>query len=451
MKKLLFCALAMASLSLAADTTKAVVLPDSRPCPQWWKEAKFGIFIHWGVYSVPAFAPTSGEKMNSCYAEQYRGKIQNKVKSVVEHHEKRYPGLSYEDLASRFTAENWNPDDWAKLFRRSGAKYVVLTSKHHDGFALWPSEQSRYWNSMAVGPKRDICGELTKAVREAGLKMGFYYSLFEYSVITTDLGKVTKHFVDEMNIPQLKDLVLRYRPDIVWGDGQWRVLEEISRGEEFLTWLYNESPVRDTVVANDRWWHRSRGQCGDFYTTEYDHTGLKPNKKKDHPWEECRGIGRSFGYNRFERAENYLTDAQCIETLCDKVSRGGSLLLNVGPDATGFIPPIMEERLLAMGKWLEVNGEAIYATTAWSGRPKDMKKDRVYYTEKPDALYAICAVWPQAKFRVKGVGAVSKVALLGSGLEVAFESDGDDVVIQPPAVNPGNMPCNHAWTFKLFR
>jgi alpha-L-fucosidase len=430
---------------------KAVVLPDSRPCPQWWKDAKFGIFIHWGVYSVPAFAPTSGKKMNSCYAEQYRGKIQNKVKSVVEHHEKRYPGLSYEDLASRFTAENWNPDDWAKLFRRSGAKYVVLTSKHHDGFALWPSEQSPYWNSMVVGPKRDICGELTKAVRDAGLKMGFYYSLFEYSVITTDLGKVTKHFVDEMNIPQLKDLVLRYRPDIVWGDGQWRVLEEISRGEEFLTWLYNESPVRDSVVANDRWWHRSRGQCGDFYTTEYDHTGSKPTKKKDHPWEECRGIGNSFGYSRFETPKDYMTRERCVETLVSCVSRGGNLLLNVGPTADGRIPAIMQDRLLAIGRWLDVNGEAIYGTTCWSAAPKDFVKRRIYFTRKVDAVYMIVFATDRPTVAVPGLTDVKGVSMLGTDAKVSWKTADGALKVEIPRFAPGASPVEFAPVFKIVR
>ena len=176
MKKLIICAFALAALSVNAEVSKNTITPDSRPCPQWWKDAKFGIFIHWGVYSVPAFAPTSGEKMNSCYAEQYRGKIQNKVKSVVEHHEKRYPGLSYEDLASRFTAENWNPDDWAKLFRRSGAKYVVLTSKHHDGFANWPSAYTEYSvkNTPWKNGKGDVIQEYVEACRKYNIKIGFY-------------------------------------------------------------------------------------------------------------------------------------------------------------------------------------------------------------------------------------------------------------------------------------
>ena len=449
MKKLMAVAIAMVAAALNADVAKNVVTPEARPCPQWWKDAKFGIFVHWGVYSVPAFAPTSGDKFYSCYSEHYRGRLNSGVEAFVKHHEKTYPGKSYADLAPQFTAENWKPAEWAELFRRAGAKYVVLTSKHHDGFALWASKQSPNWNSMDVGPKRDICAELSEAVRNAGLRMGLYYSLFEYGRLQGE--KVDKDFVDQVSIPQLKDIVLKFSPEIVWSDGQWRVPKEISRSEEFLSWLYNESPVRDTVVVNDRWWHRSRGRSGDFYTTEYDHTGIGENEKKDHPWEECRGIGRSFGYNRFERAEHYLTDAQCIETLCDKVSRGGNFLLNVGPDATGLIPPIMEERLLAIGKWLEVNGEAIYATAAWKNRPADMKKDRVYFTAKPDALYAICAVWPQAGLRVRNCADVSKVSLLGSGVPVAFVRDGDDIVITPPTVNPGNMPCNHAWTFKISR
>ena len=449
MRNLIFCAAVLVSGVVGAKPVVDAKSSDVRPCPQWWKDAKFGIFVHWGIYSVPAFAPTSGDKFYSCYAEHYKGRVQTGVEAFVKYHEKKFPGRSYEDFAPQFTAENWKPDDWAELFRRAGAKYVVLTSKHHEGFPLWPSADSPRWNSTLIGPKRDICGELTKAVKAAGLHMGLYYSLFEYGHPRCE-EKATARFVDEINIPQLKDIVTRYSPEIVWVDGQWRIPKKVARCDEFLTWLYGESPVRETVVVNDRWWDGSRGCTGDFYTTEYDN-GENVARGEAHPWEECRGIGRSFGYNRFERAENYLTDAQSIELLCDKVSRGGNFLLNVGPDATGLIPPIMEERLLAMGRWLAVNGEAIYGTTAWKGRPKDMKKDRVYYTDKPDALYAIVFNWPQGTLRVPGCGNASKVSLLGSDASVAFAQDGDDLVITPPAINPGTMPCEHAWTFKLVR
>lgn len=449
-KAIILSCFAMVSAVAQEGYSADLVSLSDRPCPQWWKDAKFGIFVHWGVYSVPAFAPTSGDKFYSCYAEHYKGRLLSGDDAFVKYHEKMFPGLSYDDLAARFTAENWKPDDWAELFRRAGAKYVVLTSKHHEGFPLWPSVDSPRWNSTVVGPKRDICGELTKAVKAAGLHMGLYYSLFEYKHPLCG-EKATARFVEEVNIPQLKDIVTRYSPEIVWADGHWRIPKEVARSDEFLSWLYSESPVRETVVVNDRWWDGARGRSGDFYTTEYDHSGEDGDEKKDHPWEECRGIGRSFGYNRFERAENYLTDAQCIETLCDKVSRGGNLLLNVGPDATGLIPPIMEERLLAIGRWLAANGEAIYGTTAWKGRPKDMKKDRVYYTDKPDALYVIAFNWPQEALRVPGCGMVSKVSLLGSDVSVVFVQDGDDLVITPPTINPGTVPCEHAWTFKLAR
>ena len=448
MRKLIYCIAALtAGYAVAASADGVKVSEAQRPCPQWWKDAKFGIFVHWGVYSVPAFAPTSGDKFYSCYSEHYRGRLQNKVEAFVKYHEKTYPGKSYVDLASQFTAENWKPVEWAELFRRSGAKYVVLTSKHHDGYSLWPSAQSPNWNSMELGPKRDICGELTKAVRDAGLRMGFYYSLFEYSRLAGE--KVSNRFVDDVNLPQLKDIVLRYSPEIVWGDGHWRVPKAISRADEFFSWLYNESPVKDTVVVNDRWWSGSRAHSGDFYTTEYDDTGTDKKEKNDYPWEECRGIGRSFGYNRFERAENYLTDAQCIETLCDKVSRGGNFLLNVGPDATGHIPPIMEERLLAMGKWLAVNGEAIYGTSAWEKRPRDMKKNRVYFTRKGDVLYAI-VFGSTATVTVPGVGKVKDVQLVGRDTLIVRMQEGDDVKIIMPAFLQGAAPCEHALVFKLI-
>ena len=420
---------------------------NTRPCPQWWKEAKFGIFVHWGLYSVPAFAPYDKKSVHGCYAEHY-GNPQRwkKYPQFPAFHAKHFPNRSYGDFAAGFTAENFDPSAWAELFRRAGARYVVLTSKHHDGFALWPSAQTPYYNSMSMGPKRDICGELTDAVRSAGLRMGFYYSLLEWHHPLFKKDSIGK-FVEQVNLPQLKELVARYRPEIVWTDGEWDYPWPVWRGPEFLSWLYNESPVKDTVVANDRWGSRFRGKCGDHYTTEYDDFAYGAEGVQ-HPWEECRGIGRSFGYNRFETVEDYLSDEACVETLCDKVSRGGNLLLNIGPSADGLIPVIMQERLLAIGRWLSVNGEAIYGTTSWEKRPRSMKKDRVYFTRKGKTLYAI--VFGSAeKVPVKGTGIVKSVTLLGSGKEIAWTQTGHDVEIEIPLFRQGAAPCDHALVFGI--
>ena len=421
---------------------------NSRPCPQWWTDAKFGIFIHWGLYSVPAFAPANEKIVYDCYAEHYwRFLDMAKNPKFVEFHRRHFPGKSYEDFAPQFTAENFEPEKWADLFRRAGAKYVVLTSKHHEGFALWPSRYSQYWNAGAIGPKRDLCGELTAAVKSAGLRMGFYYSLLEWFHPLYNKENIDR-FVAEVNLPQIKELVNAYRPEIVWTDGEWDYPWQTHRGPELLAWLYNESPVRDTVVVNDRWGKGFRGHCGDHYTTEYDDATLSKAESACHPWEECRGIGRSFGYNRFETADNYLSDEGCIETLCEKCSRGGNLLLNIGPDATGLIPVIMQERLLAMGRWLKVNGEAIYGTSAWEKRPKDMKKTRVYFTAKGDAVYAIVFGSPE-KALVPDIGAVRSVRLLGSEKKIEWRQQDANVEISMPEFRQGAAPCEHALAFRI--
>ncbi|MFO7936096.1 MAG: alpha-L-fucosidase [Kiritimatiellia bacterium] len=424
---------------------------DKRPVPEWWQKAKFGIFIHWGLYAVPAYAPTDAGHVYAKYSEHYENRLRTGNKKFVDFHKSTYGDKKqYADFAADFKAEHFNPAEWAELFKRSGARYVVLTSKHHDGYALYPSKYSPRWNSMVTGPHRDLAGDLSKAVKDAGLHMGFYYSLLEWSNPLYTKETIDRYVAD-VNLPQLKELVTRYRPDVVWTDGEWDYSAETLRSTDFLAWLYNESPVKNTVVVNDRWGKKTRGKHGDHYTTEYDliHRSNSSDKKFTHPWEECRGIGSSFGFNRFETVKHYMSSAQCIETLIEKVSRGGNLLLNIGPKADGLIPVIMQERLLDMGKWLQVNGEAIYGTVAWEHRPDTMRQDKIYYTKKPDVLYVICTKWPQAPITVKNTAAAKSVSLLGSDSEVDFTADGKTVVISPPALNPGTMPCEHAWTFKV--
>ena len=413
------------------------------PCPNWWQDAKFGIFIHWGVYSVPAYADPDAKTPWWRYAEQY-WTLMGQSLEVRAYHESHYPGKTYKDLAPLFMAKDFDPTKWADLFRRAGAKYVVLTSRHHDGFTLWPSKLSPGWNAGEIGPKRDVCGDLSKAVRNAGLRMGFYFSHLQWCHPLYE--KDPARFAAEVNIPQLKELVMSYRPDIIWGDGEWDHPWETWHGPEFLAWLYNESPVKDAVAVNDRWGKGLRSKCGDYYSTEYSEVHGISSEGFARPFEECRGIGFSFGYNRFETTRNYHSNCECVEELVEKVSRGGNLLLNIGPDADGLIPAIMEERLLSIGKWLAVNGEAIYGS-----RKGTLRADgkRVYCTDGKFACYVIDFRLDGAPLVVRGDKRVKSVTLLGSSASVSYVQKGGELRIQPPLLPLSEVPCEHAWTYRI--
>lgn len=425
---------------------------DQRETPQWWSDAKFGIFIHWGPYSVPAYAPVDEvEGVYEKYAEHYENRLKSGNKLFTAYHRQTYgENFSYSDFAPMFNAEHFDPAKWADLFKRAGAKYVVLTAKHHDGFCLWPSRYSPKWNSVEIGANRDLSGDLTRAVRDAGLRMGFYYSLLEWSHPLYKKETINE-WVDTHMIPQLKELVNAYQPEIIFSDGEWDYPSETLKSTEFLAWLYNESAVRETVVVNDRWGQETRSKHGDYYTTEYDlvHNDEGIGDQATHPWEESRGIGTSYGYNQFETTAHYFSSKQLVDLLVDKVSNGGNLLLNVGPKANGLIPVIMEQRLLDMGRWLEVNGEAIYGTTAWLERPADTGQSDVKYTRKGNDLYVICTKWPSESIRVPGINRPTAVSLLGSSVSVKTKPVSRGVTIEPPAITPATMPCDYAWVFKL--
>ena len=342
---LLFCNLLSAQVQ---PTWESI---NERGYPQWFSDAKLGIFIHWGVYSVPAYASLEG------YAEwYYRGLMTNDDRKAFQ--ERIYgKDFKYEDFAPMWKAELWDPDEWADLFKKSGAKYVLLVSKHHDGFCLWPSQYAPGWNSVELGPHRDICGELTDAVRKQGLKMGFYYSLPEWTSPIhrwyVDPDENIGTYVDTHMIPQFKELVTRYQPTILFTDGEWRNSAEQWHATELISWYYNT--VGKDAIVNDRW---GNGQQHGFRTPEYS-AGITLT---DRPWAECRGLGRSFGLNRNEPLENYMTSEELIRHFCVLVSAGGGMTLNVGPAADGKIPLLQQERLLDLGKWLDINGEAIYGT-----------------------------------------------------------------------------------------
>ncbi len=432
---------------------------DKRPTPSWWTEAKFGIFIHWGPYAVPAYAPVlpGGRFSWDGYAEWYQGKMLTGKKAFSDHHKKFYGNAPYANFAAEFKARFYDPAKWADIFKRAGAKYVVLTSKHHDGYALWPSAQSPYYNSVAVGSGRDLAGEFCKAMRDAGLKRGFYYSMLEYANPLYPGGRDSKKSPDALsiadwnkvvNFPQMKDLVERYEADIIWPDGEWDYTGSQHGSEGFLAWLFNESKMKDSVVINDRWGRDCRGRHGGHYTTEYGHAeGAAKSEEIQHPWEECRGIGGSFGYNQFETTEHYMTREKCVETLVGVCARGGNLLLNVGPDADGRIPAIMEDRLLAMGRWLDVNGEAIYATVRAKIKPP---AKRVYLTAKGDRLFVIDFRRDGSPIVLQGVDGVKSVELLGAkNVAVKFTAAAGKLVIEQPALAPCKAPCEYAWTYAV--
>ncbi len=458
---------------------------DKRPTPAWFTDAKFGIFIHWGVYSVPAYAPVIPGKL--AYAEWYwnaltQGRDDPKASAIQTgtwaYHQKQYGAdVPYQDFAPRFRAELFDPDHWADIFARSGARYVVLTSKHHEGFALWPSTQAsatwgRPWNAVEIGPKRDLLGDLTDAVRRKGLRMGYYYSLYEwYNPLWL---KDKPRYVREHMFPQFKDLVTRYKPSIIFSDGEWDLPSTDWRSPELLAWLFNESPVKDDVVINDRWGKDSRHKHGGYWTTEYTPgmSGL------DHPWEESRGMGFSYGYNRAERLDHYRTGRELVIMLVDLVSRGGNLLLDIGPAADGTIPVVMEERLVQIGDWLKVNGDAIYGTRPWkttrqwsagevptidynkeyeaaydvtklAARPKAGKAGiDAFFTAKGDSVYAILPRWPGRRFVVKDVGAVRAVTLLGNGTPLRFTGTKDGASIELPDL-PEPLLSQPAWVLRI--
>src|SRR5947207_1591499 len=396
---------------------------DQRAIPEWFREARFGIFIHWGTYSLPAYAPVIPGKL--AYAEwywhamtngRYDPKANDLEKGTWAFHQKLYgTDFVYQNFASQFKAELFDPDHWADVLAGSGAKYVVLTSKHHEGFALWPSKEAsatwgRPWNAVEIGPKRDVLGDLSDAVRRKGLRMGFYYSLYEWY---NPLWLYNKpRFVREHMFPQFKDLVTHYKPAIIFSDGEWEMTSEQWHSAELLAWLFNESPVKDDVVVDDRWGSDTRHKHGDYWTTEYT-AGLSG---VDHPWEESRGMGVSYGYSRAEDLNIYHTSRELVFILVDTVSRGGNLLLDIGPRADGTIPVIMEERLTQMGDWLKINGEGIYGTRPWknTGQWSSGEVPKIEYNKEYSSTYDVTKL-------------IEKPADGKASIEAFFTSKGNDV------------------------
>jgi len=452
---------------------------NKRKIPAWFHQDKFGIFIHWGVYAVPSYAPVIPNSGDS-YAEWYWHRLPEKNKIFLDFHEKNYGvGFQYPQFETMFRAEMFNPAEWADIFKRSGAKYVVLTSKHHEGYCLWNSAEAdrdwnRPWNAVTGTPKRDLLGDLTNAVRSEGLKMGYYYSLYEWYNPLWLSDK--KKFVTDHMFPQFKDLVTRYKPSIIFSDGEWDLPDTAWQSEKLLAWLFNESPVAKDVVVNDRWGSNTRQKnTGATYTTSEYGSGMDASIV----WEESQGIGHSYGYNRNEKLDDYKSSRELILFLCDIVARGGNLLLDIGPTADGRIPVIMQQRLVDMGDWLKVNGEAIYETEAykqpyqWSNGIQRKKNDasfmagysiskmvvpikdtasiECFFTRKNKDLFCIIPSY-QPKLTLKNtvLPSSSKAIVLGSSRLIPWKQQGRDAVIDLSALRPGDVSDKGVFVIKLL-
>lgn len=442
---------------------------NKRGIPAWFNNAKFGIFIHWGVYAVPSYAVVGPGGYSEWYWYRLRNQDDATHKQVVAFQEKNYgKGSTYESLESQFNASLFNPQQWADVFRRSGAKYVVLTSKHHEGYCLWDNKQANEswghsWNAVTGTPKRDLLGDLTDAVRKEGLRMGYYYSLYEW--FNPVWQKDKQQYVKEVMTPQFKDLVTRYKPSVIFSDGEWDMSDTAWHSPSLLAWLFNESPVKDEVVVDDRWGSNTRGKNNGatYLTSEYG-SGMQPGVI----WEESQGIGQSYGYNRMETADDYKKSSDLILMLVDIVSRGGNLLLDIGPTADGRIPVIMQQKLLDIGKWLEVNGEAIYDTKPWKTdrqwstgkRPEgkeasfmsgysitnlvkkspDHANVEMFFTQKPGAVYCFVPGYePKVTIRGYTPSRNTTMSILGSktaNKPIKWQQQGKDCVVDLSGLKP---------------
>lgn len=449
--------------------------------PTWYEDAKIGIFVHWSLFSVPAFAPQSNQNMMeltktdyakamklSPYAEWYLNSIRINDSPAADYHNEKYgKEFSYFDFQKEFEekAASMDAENWAKLFKEFGAKYVVMVTKHHDGYLLWPSKHK---NKQREGfqAKRDYVGEVCEAVKKYDMKMGLYYSgildwSFKEFPMDSLMSMLKQYSVDdeyaEYATNHWYELIERYRPSVLWNDIAYPSQINL---EELFAHFYNE--VKDGVV-NDRWNQFSlpdlyeeseslfelqkkldREGFGPFLETNCHYDFKTPEymsffEIQEKKWESTRGIGRSFGYNCFETAADTMSGKELIYMLADVVSKNGNLLINVGPMADGTIPDIQTNPLKELGQWLEVNGEAIYGTRCWE-RPegKTLAGQHIRFTKKEKRLYAILLsdhVEGEITILDLHLPQNAVIKMLGHKNQISWKNSGNDLVLY---VNDGD-------------
>jgi len=444
--------------------------------PQWYQDAKFGIFIHWGVYSVPAFGN-----------EWYPRNMYIPGSPEFEHHVATYGPQSrfgYKDFIPLFRAERFDPDRWAELFRRAGAKFVVPVAEHHDGFAMYDCSLSD-WNAVKMGPKRDVIGELAAAVRRQWLVFGlsthraehwwFFNGGMQFDSDVQDgrfadlYGPAQPHgtqpheaFLEDW-LARTCELVDRYQPQLVWFD--WWIEEPAFAPflRRFAAYYYNRGAQwQRGVVIN------YKNRAFPEGTAVYDIERGQLDDICPLPWQTDTSISKnSWGY---VQKQDYKTPGDIIGDLVDIVSKNGVLLLNIGPRPDGTIPEPEEAILLEIGRWLAVNGEAIYGSRPWkvhgegptsvvAGSFSDTRRaaftaEDIRFTTRGDVLYAIVLGWPQSgEVTIRSLGSnlrlynrdIEAVHMLGAAEPLAWSRDPDGLRVKLPA----DRPCDHAFALRI--
>jgi alpha-L-fucosidase len=458
--------------------------------PDWYKDAKFGIFIHWGLYSVPAFG-----------SEWYPREMYLAGSAINKHHVEKYGPLTefgYKDFIPMFKAEHYDPQAWAKLFKDSGAKYVVPVFEHHDGFAMYDSGLSD-WTAAKMGPKRDLVGDLAKAVRTEGLHFGASSHRIEHdwfldggrkqpsdvndskyaafygpaqiqlqdapapggNDLSTDWTYVSPAYAQDW-VARNAEIVQKYQPEIIffdWWIGQPSVRPYLS---EFAAYYYNESlkhgPVgiitykQVAMQKNSGLLDLERGQLASI-SPDYWQTDTSVSNK-------------SWGYIE---NDTFKSSAFIVHQLVDVVSKNGNLLMNIGPRADGTIPDEVQKVLLSVGAWLKINGDAIYGTRPWKifGEGPTLVKSGPFhdtetqsytaqdfrFTTKGSNLYAIQLAWPASgETVIQSLGTSAATAqpiqsaqMLGTDTKLAFEQKQDGLHIKLPD-KPSEQP---AYAFRI--
>lgn len=457
---------------------------DQHTAPEWYLDSKFGMFVDWGLYSIPAYAPTG-------YPDWYLWRMHADTK---EYHNK-YWGEDFreDDFIPLFTAKDFNADHLAKVANEAGMKYVVPFLKHHDGFCLWNTSYS-FRNSVEMGPRRDIAREWVEALRKYDLKFGFYYSIDDwiYPIIGRDdniavrqwhpfdgsyykvgpfdpniwdrvqiSGKIpVRDFYNDYINPSAVEFIDKYDPDLIWMDGDWIFGPDERNTRTLVAYYYNQASGRKEVAINDAYGCTrliptllqgpNDQPHGDFNRSEAQYTaGNKVNYDK--PWEECHGLSHSFGYKWEESDEDVRSAQELLYMLIDIVSEGGNLLLITNLTLTGELDPLLAERLKVVGSWLRANGEAIYATRKWT----HSSENNVRFTRSKDGrfVYAICKEWPDDNFtsEVLNPRKGSAITMLGSDTPIPWKM----VKGKLSAKIPGKLQdvtkssSENAWVFKI--